>query len=216
MQISKFLSLFISIISIFGNCSNANNNSESIIRMYFESNSKCKFELNGINKELNSIIELSNNINNITNEYFTVDSIDSIEQTNTILFYGFNNTNNKNYKLIIQGSSHFNPCIIFHYRDNQVDIPNIRLNDNIAILQIYSNVCDYPRSGKILYKYLNKITFKYKPISYFNTIEIMHEDNIDRSLIQNITTRFFDYSQIIFLFIFWKCANKILSYMYGN
>ena len=73
MQISKFLSLFISIISIFGNCSNANNNSESIIRMHFESNSKCKFELN-------SIIELSNNINNIANEYFTVGSINNIKK----------------------------------------------------------------------------------------------------------------------------------------
>lgn len=160
MNFSKIIITLVTVFSVIKSESNAS------VTCFFMSNGKCSVECDGIKKHFNNIEELSNNINNITGEYFTVNYIKSIDEINTILFHNFSNTSNSNYKLLIQGGLDFNPCIALNYENNQVDVPNINLN-NITVLQIYSKLYKYPRTFKINDQYLDKVLFESKPIKEF-------------------------------------------------
>lgn len=78
----------------------------------------------------------------------------------------------------MQGCLDFNPCVVLNYENNQVDIPNISLN-NITALQIYSKLYKFPRTCKIDHKYLDKVLFRGRPIkelynnNYINLCKII-------------------------------------------
>lgn len=86
MNFSKIITTVAIILSVLKNESNA-----SVI-CYYSAHNGYDIECNGIKKHFNDIGELSDNINNITGKYFTVDYIKSIDEVNTILFHNFSIT----------------------------------------------------------------------------------------------------------------------------
>ena len=145
-------------------CSLSVSNSNASVICSFLSGSECDIECDGIRRTFNSIEDFSNGINDITGKYFTVEYVKRISETHTILFQNFRNTNDSNYKLLIQGSFDSSTRIILNYRWNQVDIPDISIN-NISILHIYSHTYDHPVTCKIDSNYLDKVSFNDRPMN---------------------------------------------------
>lgn len=173
MQISKLLSLFISTISIFENCSNAGNINEQIdkkVHIKFDKNGECTVKCdNDEEYYFTNFNSLSHNINNITNEYFTVNFISMNHYDgNVIVFQNFNYTyiNENNYQLFIEGSNEFNPCIVLDYINNNKVVPEINLR-NIDTLHIFVDSVDNIKVDYIYNSAIDKCFVNYESICNF-------------------------------------------------
>lgn len=134
MNFNKFSNIFITICSVLY----ADNISEASVICEFSQTGKCFIECDGVEYPFNSLKELSNDINSITDNYFTVDSVTCTPDYDTILFINFNNCRGANaYNLTFRGTKHFLPNIELNYGNNEVIFPKINL-EHIMRLNIKS------------------------------------------------------------------------------
>ena len=114
VNLKKLLPIIVSSFSIITyfstNCSYSQDNQ---VIFDFSKPNNYRITCNGQSKSFNDIITFSNEVNNITSNYFTVSSINiDNEHLNTIVFNKTNVINNL-YTLVLRGSNDFKPNILF-------------------------------------------------------------------------------------------------------
>ena len=139
MDLKKLLHIIVSSVSIITyfstNCSYSQDN--QVIFDFSEPNNY-RITCNGQNKLFNDIKSFSDEINNITLNYFTVGSINiDSEHLNTIVI---NNTNviNNLCTLVLRGSNNFKPNILF--KNGIIKFNNI-IGENINSLIFTNTIC---------------------------------------------------------------------------
>ena len=133
MQIKKFLSAIIACCSVVWNSGESNEIDNKKIIIEFRKDGKCFIECDGDQHLFKDLDSFSKNINVLTNKYFTT-SLITTTSSNSIVFNNFK-SNKIYYDLLLIGSKN----IIIDYCYNEVNIPEIKISENINYLNIYTS-----------------------------------------------------------------------------
>ena len=188
MQMNKILCLFISLFFIFGNNCNANDSVSFIIDQDLKLHVKC----DGVEKTFDNISEDSlHEIRNITNKYFTFESIDI--KRHKVKLKNFKSTLSGTYNFYIKRYDNVHSKVILDYKYNEPYVPKIHL-ENIERVNIKCKLAGGPKSGQINDIDLTKVYFNKKLMANYKDIVLnRHKNTIPKLLCGTIT----------------KCGNEI-------
>ena len=184
MQMNKILCLFVSIFSMLGNDSYANdNNSVSFI---IDQDLKLHVKCDGVGKTFDNISKDSlHEIKTITNKYFTFDSV--YMKHRKLIFKNFKSTLSGDYNFYIKRYDSVHSKVVLNYKYNEPYVPKIHL-ENIDKVNIKCKLVGGPKCGQIDDIDLNKVYFNKKLMAnYKNIVLNRHKNTIPKLLCGTIT-----------------------------
>ncbi|MBR1944079.1 MAG: hypothetical protein IJ848_01225 [Alphaproteobacteria bacterium] len=117
-------------------CSFFIRNSNASVSLTFNPDESCILECDGIKKEFINVKELSNGINEITNQHFTVDSVVKVHTQNKDIVWFFNfQHKNLDFKLHLIGSGNKPDILRFYVGGEHPAFPSFMKQD-IKVIEL--------------------------------------------------------------------------------
>lgn len=146
MFFKESLTIILSSFSIFFySTTNYSYSQNNIVTIDFSEPNSYRITCDNQSKLFNNITTFSNEINDITSNYFTVESVNiDTEHLNTIVFNNVNVTNNL-CTLVLLGSNNFKPNILFEngiarfYTIRGINIESVVFTNTIFMIHHINN-----------------------------------------------------------------------------